>query len=98
MDIGVEVIQRETFGSALDLGASALKLLGFRNYQAYRAALTFKHHDEKTLIELHKLFGDDEAFLVQTRLKNQDLIELLSSDEEEKDETLDHSWERPGPL
>ncbi len=95
MDIGVEVIQRETFGSALDLGASALKLLGFHNYQAHRAALTFKHHDEKTLVDLHEHFGDDEAFLVQTRLKNQDLIKLLSSDEEDKEETRDHSWERP---
>ena len=98
MNLGVEVIQRETFDSALELGASALKLLGFRNYQAHRAALTFKHHDEKTLVELHEHFGDDEAFLVQTRLKNQDLIELLSSDEEEIDETLDHSWERPGSV
>ncbi len=98
MDIGVEVIQRETFGSALELGASALKLLGFRNYQAHRAALTFKHHDETTLVDLHEHFGDDEAFLLQTRLKNQDLFELLSSDEEDKDETMGHSWERPGGM
>ena len=95
MDIGVEVIQRETFSSALELGASALKLLGFHNYQAHRAALTFKHHDEKTLVDLHEHFGDDETFLVQTRLRNQDLIELLSSDEEDKEETRDQSWERP---
>jgi monovalent cation:proton antiporter-2 (CPA2) family protein len=96
MNLGVKVIQRETFNSALELGASALKLLGFHNYQAHRAALTFKHHDEKSLVELHEHWGDDEAFLLQTRLKNQDLLELLSSDEEEKEESMDHSWERPG--
>ncbi len=98
MNLGVEIIQRETFNSALELGTSALKLLGFRSYQAHRAALTFKHHDEKTLAELHEHFGDDEAFLVQTRLRNQDLLELLSSDEEDKEETVDHSWERPGSV
>jgi Kef-type K+ transport system membrane component KefB/voltage-gated potassium channel Kch len=98
MNLGVKVIQRETFNSALELGASALKLLGFHNYQAHRAALTFKHHDEKSLVELHEHWGDDEAFLLQTRLKNQDLLELLSSDEEEKEESMDHSWERPGTL
>ena len=96
MNLGVKVIQRETFNSALELGESALKILGFRNYQAHRAALTFKHHDEKSLIDLHEHWGDDEAFLVQTRLKNQDLLELLSSDEEELEENMDHSWERPG--
>jgi Kef-type K+ transport system membrane component KefB/voltage-gated potassium channel Kch len=95
MNLGVKVIQRETFNSALELGASALKILGFHNYQAHRAALTFKHHDEKTLVDLHKHWGDEEAFLTQTRLKNQDLIELLRSDEEDKEENIDHSWERP---
>lgn len=95
MNLGVKVIQRETFNSALELGASALKLLGFHNYQAHRAALTFKHHDEQTLVDLHEHWGDDEAFLIQTRLKNQDLLELLSSDEEDLEENVDHSWERP---
>lgn len=96
MNLGVKVIQRETFNSALELGVSALKELGFQNYQAHRAGLTFKHHDEKTLVDLHEHWGDDEAFLTQTRLKNQDLLELLSTDEEEKDDNIDHSWERPG--
>ncbi len=96
MNLGVKVIHRETFNSALELGASALKLLGFRNYQAHRAALIFKHHDEKSLVDLHEHWGDEEAFLIQTRLKNQDLLELLSSDEEDKEENMDHSWERPG--
>ncbi len=98
MNLGVDVIKRETFDSALELGTSALKILGFRSYQAHRAALTFKHHDEKTLTELHEHFGDDEAFLVQTRQRNQDLLELLSSDEEDIDEPVDHSWERPGSV
>ena len=96
MKLGVNIIQRETFDSAIELGVSALRKLGFHRYQAHRAGLTFKHHDEKTLVELYEHWEDDEAFLIQTRLKNQDLLKLLSTDEEEKEENIDHSWERPG--
>jgi len=95
MNVGVKVIQRETFNSALELGVSALKILGFHAYQAHRAGLTFKHHDEKTLVDLRELWGDDEAFLTQTRLRNQDLLELLKGDEVDREENTDHSWERP---
>ncbi len=96
MNLGVRVIQRETFNSALELGTSALRHLGFHGYQAHRAALTFKHHDEKTLIDLHEHWGDEKTFILQTQERNQDLIDLLSSDEEEWEENMDHSWERPG--
>ena len=96
MNLGVQVIQRETFNSALELGTSALRHLGFHGYQAHRAALTFKHHDEKTLIDLHEHWGDEKTFLLQTQQRNQDLIDLLGSDEEELEENIDHSWERPG--
>ncbi len=95
MNLGVRVIQRETFNSALELGTSALRHLGFHGYQAHRAALIFKHHDEKTLIDLHEHWGDEKTFLIQMQERNQDLIDLLSSDEEELEENMDHSWERP---
>jgi voltage-gated potassium channel Kch len=95
MNLGVRVIQRETFNSALELGTSALRYLGFHGYQAHRAALTFKHHDEKTLVDLHEHWGDEKTFLIQMQERNQDLIDLLSSDEEELEENMDHSWERP---
>jgi len=95
MNLGVRVIQRETFNSALELGTSALRHLGFHGYQAHRAALIFKHHDEKTLVDLHEHWGDEKTFLIQMQERNQDLIDLLSSDEEELEENMDHSWERP---
>jgi len=95
MNLGVRIIQRETFNSALELGTSALRHLGFHGYRAHRAALTFKHHDEKTLIDLHEHWGDEKTFLIQMQERNQDLIDLLSSDEEELEENIDHSWERP---
>ena len=97
MKAGVNVIQRETFGSALELGESALKLLGFHGYQAHRAALTFKHHDEKHVAELYELLEthDEKSLIEETKQKNQDLLELLRTDQEDIEEGADHSWERP---
>jgi len=90
-----ELMNLGVFNSALELGTSALRHLGFHGYRAHRAALTFKHHDEKTLIDLHEHWGDEKTFLIQMQERNQDLIDLLSSDEEELEENMDHSWERP---
>lgn len=100
MRVGVEVIQRETFGSALELGESALRMLGFHGYQAHRAALTFKHQDEKHLTELYEVLEseDEKTFIEMSKEKNQDLIDLLKSDQEEIEEDTDHAWERPGEL
>ena len=96
MNHGVQIMQRETFDSALELGTSALQELGFHRYQAHKAALTFKHHDEKSLVDLHEHWGDEETFLTETKQRNQDLLDLLSVDEEDLAEESEHSWERPG--
>ncbi len=97
MAAGVEVIERETFASAIELGESALKMLGFHGYQAHRAAITFKHHDEKHLMELYEVLEseDENTFIEMTKEKNQDLIDLLKSDQKDIEEEADHAWERP---
>jgi len=100
MKAGVDVIQRETFGSALNLGESALRALGFHGYQAHRAALTFKHYDEKHLNEIYESLEslDEKEFIQKTIEKNQDLIEILQSDQEDIEKEDDHAWERPSEL
>lgn len=49
---GVELLSRETFFSALDLGRKALIDLGMHPHQAYRAQQYFKRLDENMLREL----------------------------------------------
>ena len=100
MDAGVQVIERETFASAIELGESALKMLGLHGYQAHRAALTFKHYDEKHLNEIYESLEslDEKEFIQKTIEKNQDLIEILQSDQEDIEKDTDHVWERPSEL
>ena len=49
LGLGVEHIFRETLGSSLDLSVAALRMLGFRAYEAQRVAKSFAYYDEKTV-------------------------------------------------
>ena len=72
-------------------------MLGFHSYQAHRAALTFKHHDEKHLAELYDVLEseDEDAFIELTKQKNKDLENILKTDQRDIEEEADHAWERP---
>lgn len=92
---GVENIKRETFDSALQMGIDALVNLGLPSYQAHRAALTFKHHDEQEIMDLYEHWGDEKKYLFHTQQRNADLLNLLKEDEKETEDIENHSWERP---
>lgn len=89
---GVDVIQRETFSSALDMGVEALKLLGVRSYRAHRAAQTFKHHDEEALRDVAGMEGDDTVVIARSRQLARDLEQLLQTDEEDLSHS-DQAWD-----
>lgn len=93
---GADVIQRETFGSALAMGTEALKLLGARSYKAYRAANTFKHHDEQVLYEMADLDGDETALIARSRQMAEDLVQLLQSDHQDLVHEVDRAWDLSG--
>lgn len=89
---GVEVVQRETFDSALETGEKALKLLGLRAYKAHRAARIFKEHDEQALWET-ALLDDDTARLARNKQMTQDLERVLQSDNQEMPENIERAWD-----
>jgi monovalent cation:proton antiporter-2 (CPA2) family protein len=89
---GVEVVERETFGSALEMGVEALKLLGVRSYKAHRAARTFKDHDEQALQEMANVVGDETVLVARSRQLARDLEQLLRSDDRESQE-VDRAWD-----
>jgi len=90
---GVDVIQRETFESALSMGVEALKLLGVRSFTAHRAAQTFRHHDEEALYDMAAMEGDDTALMARSRQLSQDLEQILQSDEREIKHEVDRAWD-----
>jgi monovalent cation:proton antiporter-2 (CPA2) family protein len=90
---GVEVVERETFDSALGMGVEALKLLGVRSYTAHRAARTFKHHDEKSLQELAHVTGDQTVYIARSRQLAKQLEQLLQSDNRDLSHEADRAWD-----
>lgn len=90
---GVDVVSRETFGSALEMGVETLKLLGVRSYKANRAAHAFKKHDEEALHEMANLVGNEMLYVARMRQLNKDLEELLKSDDQELAHETDHAWD-----
>ena len=98
MDLGVRVIRRETFGSALSLGREALQMLGYSPYEAYRLTRLFNKKDEDHLPELYRIFREDrDNYATSYQQHNEDLATLIRLDEEEYMEELDKAWTAQNP-
>ncbi len=93
LDEGVEHVFREKLDSSLRLGVEALRLLGFRAYQAHRAAQTFRRHDERAVRELAAMRHDRTLYLSEARQRIEDLEELLQGDLADPDEMRDAGWD-----
>ena len=81
-DLGVEVIERETWLSALKLGETALSLISADPERARRAAEAFAEHDLEVQAKLYAVHKDtsEARITVSNELRDQ-LARTLSEDE-----------------
>jgi hypothetical protein len=93
MIAGVELIYRETVGSAVDLGVAALRQLGIRGNLAWRAGQTFKEHDEKLLREQTAFLDDEKMYITKSVQYRHLLAEMLKATQEDRHSELMHAWE-----
>ena len=95
MEVGVDAVFRETFDSALSMGIEALKVLGFRAYQAQRAGRIFKKHEEGVMTLRSQLATetDENAFAAQVREHLSELDDLMREDDRDFHVEADHAWE-----
>ncbi|ALL11997.1 monovalent cation:proton antiporter-2 (CPA2) family protein [Caulobacter henricii] len=77
---GADAVERETFESALSLGETALRKLGFRAHRAHRAASFFRRHDRRTFEELRPMWGQEEAYILASRDAAKTMDRLLAAD------------------
>lgn len=92
--LGLDMVQRETFNSAVELGSKVLSYMGFNRYQAYRAARTFKHHEDDIMYDLYKHWLEDEnRFIQETRRFSDQLDELLQTEQEFSIHDTDYAWD-----
>ena len=84
MDLGVQVLYRDTFYSSLKLARSILEGMGMPPPEAERTVEMFREHDEKLLLRQHAIYQDEQA-LIESALKSRaELQSLFESDESER--------------
>jgi glutathione-regulated potassium-efflux system protein KefB len=83
MDLGVEIIERETFLAALELTKDLLRGLGLKQAEVRRLTDTFKRLDEKRLYEDYQYYTDLEKVQANARSQAKELEELFARDVEE---------------
>jgi CPA2 family monovalent cation:H+ antiporter-2/glutathione-regulated potassium-efflux system protein KefB len=93
LDAGVTQIFRETLESSLRMGVEALHLLGFRTYQAHRAAQCFRERDVASVQELAALRADRGAYLSRAREMIRDLEQVIRDDRCAVENDHDAAWD-----
>ncbi len=84
MDLGVRVLRRETFLSALDLTKEVLRGLGISAKEAERTVKTFQEHDERRLAEHHTHYNDEEKMRSLAKSAAKELEEMFMRDAAEQ--------------
>jgi monovalent cation:proton antiporter-2 (CPA2) family protein len=80
LDLGVKVIRRETFLSALDLAGEVLRGLGLPEREVRFAINTFKAHDEQRLFEDYKHSSDAEKIPIRAQTYAEELERIFVQD------------------
>ena len=80
MDRDVDGLVRDTFYSSLHLAQVALTKLGIDEQAAERAVTLFRDHDEKTLIETHAIYRDEDQVRQSQQQAADELASLFEAD------------------
>jgi glutathione-regulated potassium-efflux system ancillary protein KefC/glutathione-regulated potassium-efflux system protein KefB len=83
MDLGVELIERETFLGSLDLAREVLQAVGMSGWEAQQIVARFKAYDEQTLRRQHAVYHDETQLIQTSRQASEELQGLFESDQED---------------
>jgi voltage-gated potassium channel Kch len=95
MDAGVHAVYREVFGSSVDLARDALTALGRHPFEAQRAALLFKSHDERLVRESARHRHDEGKLIDISRSSQAEISKVLARDTGEMASDSDPAWSAP---
>jgi len=93
LDAGVTHVYRDTFETSLRMGVDVLRQLGFRAFQANRAARTFHRHDEQYLRELAEMRHDKKSYISNAKQRIKDLEETLLAELNDPGDNRDAGWD-----
>lgn len=79
-DLGIQVVERETFRSSLEIARQALRRTGFDASAADRAIAIFERHDLDQLEAQYAVHHDEEQLIQTTMQASEQLQELFEAD------------------
>ena len=82
MDRGVQIIERETFEAALNLGRKTLQQLGFSENRADLVAARFREHNLKTLHAVYPYYKDQQQMISMAAQAREELEAMFARDAE----------------
>jgi len=98
LDLGVTVIERETFESALMLGRRVMEELGFGAYLARQAAMRFREHNLRSVFDLYPYYRDRERYRSMARQARAELQAMFERDFSAlRDAEDERGSDRPAP-
>jgi hypothetical protein len=81
MDLGVTVIERETFRAALEIARQTLRGMGLSDAEVRRTIAAFSEMDTRRLVEDYQIASDPEKMRVNAMRQADELEQLFSQDE-----------------
>jgi glutathione-regulated potassium-efflux system ancillary protein KefC len=81
--LGVQLIERETFDSALMSGRSVLEALGWQPHAARNSALRFRRHNVESLETIVAHLGDEQKVIAAAKQGRQQLEQLWAQEREQ---------------
>ncbi|MCU0369795.1 MAG: monovalent cation:proton antiporter-2 (CPA2) family protein [Bacteroidales bacterium] len=95
-DMGVGQVYRETFDTALRIGADALTMMGQRAFRVNRAALTFRKHNERFIKEMANHRKDHVEWIRKLKQRIEDIEQIMTDEMERTGKDKDLGWDTSG--
>ena len=80
IELGITLIYRETFATSLEMARDVLKALDFTQEEADESVRCFRVHDERMLMEAHKIHKDEQALINFSKKSAEELLDLFRGD------------------
>jgi len=98
MDMHVDKVREETFGTALRMGQDILVLLGMDPYEAYRLMRIFRKHNDEMIAELYEKRQEDlESYISAYQEQMSTLEALMKLDFAMNTQESDKVWTENNP-
>lgn len=86
MEVGVDAVHREMFGSSVDLARDVFVGLGLPFHEAQQITRAFKEYDQNLVREQYRMRGDEPAMIRSAREAAAHLAGLFEQDKEQLEE------------